>query len=79
MKKQLLTVLALVMTLVMFLSIPTQALAADAANAVIDPTAMCSLSIYKYDFTNAVKDGVWTKDSFTSTGVYESYVNTAVP
>lgn len=78
MKKQLLTVLALVMTLVMFLSIPTQALAADAANAVIDPTAMCSLSIYKYDFTNAVKDGVWTKDSFTSTGVYESYVNTTL-
>ena len=46
MKKQLLTVLALVMTLVMFLSIPTQALAADAANAVIDPTAMCSLTLY---------------------------------
>lgn len=78
MKKQLLTVLALVMTLVMFLSIPTPALAADTANAVIDPTAMCSLSIYKYDFTNAVKDGVWTKDSFTSTGVYESYVNTTL-
>ena len=65
---------ALMMTLVLLLSgIPT-ALAADAADATIDTDASCSLTIFKYDFTNAVKDGVWSEDSFISTGWRESYV-----
>lgn len=65
---------ALMMTLVLLLSgIPT-ALAADAADATIDLGASCSLTIFKYDWTNAVKDGVWNEDSFISTGWRESYV-----
>lgn len=65
---------ALMMTLVLLLSgIPT-ALAADAADATIDTDASCSLTIFKYDWTNAVKDGVWNEDSFISTGWRENYV-----
>ena len=65
---------ALMMTLVLLLSgIPT-AFAADAADATIDLGASCSLTIFKYDWTNAVKDGVWNEDSFISTGWRESYV-----
>ena len=65
---------ALMMTLVLLLSgIPT-AFAADAADATIDTDASCSLTIFKYDWTNAVKDGVWNEDSFISTGWRESYV-----
>ena len=36
--------------------------------------AECSLTIWKYDFTNARKDGVWDDDSFISTGWREPYV-----
>lgn len=71
-------VLTLFMALLMCLAMPLTAYAATTADAVIDPDAACSLSIYKYDFTNAAKDGVWTMDAFTSTGVYESYVNTTL-
>ena len=65
---------SLMMTLVLLLSgIPT-AFAADVADATIDTDASCSLTIFKYDWTNAVKDGVWNEDSFISTGWRESYV-----
>ena len=72
MKKQFVKALVLILALVLCLSLPLSVSAATTADATIDPNAMCSLSIYKYDFTNALKDGVWTADSFTSTGVYES-------
>lgn len=78
MKNSFKKVLAMAMALVMCLAIPLSASAATTGDAVIDPDADCSLSIYKYDFTNATKDGVWTRDAFTSTGVYESYVNTTL-
>ena len=78
MKKQFVKALVLILALVLCLSLPLSVSAATTADATIDPNAMCSLSIYKYDFTNALKDGVWTADSFTSTGVYESYVNTTL-
>lgn len=48
--------------------------AAEVSNATIDMDATGSLTIVKYDFTNAKKDGVWNEDSFISTGVAESYV-----
>lgn len=78
MKNSIKKVLAMAMAIVMCLAIPLSASAATTSDAVIDPDADCSLSIYKYDFTNAAKDGVWTRDAFTSTGVYESYVNTTL-
>lgn len=60
--------------LMIFSILPATALAAEYENATIDMDAECSLSIWKYDFTNAKKDGVWDEDSFVSTGWRESYV-----
>ncbi|MBR6764029.1 MAG: SpaH/EbpB family LPXTG-anchored major pilin [Clostridia bacterium] len=42
--------------------------AASVEDATIDTSRKASLSIYKYDLTNAVKDGVWD-ESYVSTGV----------
>lgn len=50
------------------------AFAAEVSDATIDESAPCSLTIWKYDWTNALKDGVWDEDAFTSTGWRESYV-----
>ena len=65
---------ALVLAMMLLLSSIPTALAADVADATIDTDASCSLTIFKYDWTNAVKDGVWNEDSFISTGWRESYV-----
>lgn len=54
-------------------SIPA-AFAAEVPDATINQDATCSLTLYKYDWTNAHKDGVWNEDSFVSTGWQESYV-----
>jgi len=50
------------------------AASAEVDPATIDMGANCSLTIWKYDFTGAAKDGVWTEGSFVSTGYRESYV-----
>ena len=51
------------------------ALAANVADATIDTSRTGSMEIYKYDITNAEKDGVWDS-SYVSTGVKdESGVN----
>ena len=50
-------------------------LAAPAYEAAIDTSKSASLSIYKYDMTNAAKDGVWSEESFVSTGEYDGSVN----
>ena len=42
--------------------------------ALIDESAVGSLTVYKYDITNAEKDGVWDS-SYVSTGVYDENVN----
>lgn len=52
MKKQFVKALVLILALVLCLSLPLSVSAATTADATIDPNAMCSLSIYKYDFTN---------------------------
>lgn len=67
-------ILTLCLALVMCLSCATAAFAAEVDDATIDENAPCSLTIWKFDFTNAMKDGVWNEDSFTSTGWRESYV-----
>lgn len=69
--------LSLCLALILCLAYPVSASAEEAApvpDYLIDPDANCSLTIFKYDWTNAVKDGVWNVNSFTSTGVKESYV-----
>lgn len=64
------------MTLVLLLS-SVPAVFADEAET-IDQDAACSLTIWKFDYTNAKKDGVWDEDAFPSTGWQESYVENAL-
>jgi len=62
--------IALVMALLMILSCPVGVSAAEVADATIDTTRKGSFTIFKYDLTNAEKDGVWDS-SYVSTGVYD--------
>lgn len=66
--------ITLCLALMLCLSCASVAFAAEVADATIDEDALCSLTIWKFDFTNAMKDGVWNEDSFISTGWRESYV-----
>ena len=77
MKRNIMKALSLCLALILCLAYPVSASAMELApvpDYLIDPDANCSLTIFKYDWTNAVKDGVWNVNSFTSTGVKESYV-----
>lgn len=67
-------ILSLCLALVLCLSCASAAFAAEVKDATIDEDAKCSLTVWKFDWTNALKDGVWNEDSFTSTGWRESYV-----
>lgn len=49
--------------------------AASIADATIDTSRTANLTLYKYDFTNAAKDGVWNERSYVSTGQYDQRVN----
>ena len=66
--------MALCLCLMLVLSRVPGVSAAEVPDATIDENAACSLTIWKYDWTNATKDGVWNEDSFTSTGWRECYV-----
>ncbi|MEI3061261.1 MAG: SpaH/EbpB family LPXTG-anchored major pilin [Oscillospiraceae bacterium] len=68
---------SLCLVLALCLSLGTVALAVPVADATIDTSRTGSLDIYKYDFTNAAKDGVWDS-SYVSTGVYDQAVNDAL-
>ncbi len=61
--------LSLLVVCCLMLGLATTAMAADVGNATIDDTKTASLSIYKYDLTSAMADGVWNN----------SYVSTAAP
>lgn len=76
-KKTVSLCLVLAMCLALLLSFPVAVSAAGAEDATIDTTRTGSLDIYKYDFTNAAKDGVWDS-SYVSTGVYAQAVNNAL-
>ena len=67
-------ILSLCLALALVLVCIPAAYAAEVSDATIDESAECSLTLWKYDWTNAVKDGVWNEDSFISTGWRESYV-----
>lgn len=45
------------------------AMAASVADATIDTSKTGSITLYKYDYTNSYKDGVWDTEDYTSTGV----------
>ena len=68
--KNLKKLLAMCLSVIMIFSCIPAAFAADVANATIDEAAKGSLTLYKYDLTNAEKDGVWDS-SYVSTGVYD--------
>ena len=70
MKKLMAMCLAVMMIVACFPSV----YAATVDDATIDMDAKCSLTIWKFDITNAMKDGVWTEETFPSTGWRESYV-----
>ena len=64
-------VLSLILALTLLLSFPVAASAAELTNVpTIDESKTGSLTIYKYDLTNAEKDGIWDS-SYVSTGVYD--------
>ncbi len=68
--KRMKKILTLCLALVMMLSCISAVHAADVDDATIDTTRSGSLTIYKYDLTNAEKDGVWDS-SYVSTGVMD--------
>ena len=69
--KNITKILSLLLALTLLLSFPVAASAAELANVpTIDESKIGSLTIYKYDLTNAEKDGVWDS-SYVSTGVYD--------
>lgn len=54
------------------------ATAAEQANAVIDTERPTSLTLYKYDMTGAEQAGVWSTESYVSTGLFDTAVNEAL-
>ena len=65
--------ISLCLALLLSISIPMAASAAEVADATIDFDRKGSLTLYKIDLTNAEKDGVWDS-SYVSTGVYDQSV-----
>lgn len=63
-------ILSLFLALTMLLCFPVAVSAAELEDAPIDESKTGSLTIYKYDLTNAEKDGVWDS-SYVSTGVFD--------
>ena len=71
MMKNLTRILAVLLALCLAAALIPAAFAATADTAVIDPTKTGSMTIYKYDLTSAVADGVWGQESYVTTGVYD--------
>ena len=68
--KKLHRVLAMLMAAIMALSLITTAF----AEPIIDTTKKASLSIYKYDITEASTEGAWDTESYVSTGLHDDAV-----
>ncbi len=68
-------ILSVILAAVMILALGTTAFAADTDTAVIDAGRTADLTVYKYDITRAEADGVWDRDSYVSTGIYDQAVN----
>lgn len=63
-------IFSLCMVLIIVLGCICSAYADNVANSTIDSSLKGSMTIYKYDLTNAEKDGVWDS-SYVSTGIYD--------
>ena len=72
--KKLTKLFSLCLALVLVLTCVPAAFAAEAEDCMINEDAKASLTIWKFDWTNAYRDGIWDEDSFISTGWRESYV-----
>lgn len=70
MKNNIRKVISVCIAVIICLSFAGSALAAPVEDATIDTSKAGSLTIYKYDLTNAEKDGIWDS-SYVSTGVYD--------
>ena len=69
--KNITKILSLFLVITLLLSFPVAASAAEPTNVpTIDESRTGALTIYKYDLTNAEKDGVWDS-SYVSTGVFD--------
>lgn len=73
--KRIRSIAAVALSAAMLMASAIPSLAAPIDDATIHTDAPCSLTLYKYDLTNAEKDGVWTKNSYVSTGVYDQNIN----
>ena len=61
-------IFALLLALVMVCSLSVSAFAAPVDEATIDTSRTGNIDLWKYDLTNAEKDGLWDS-SYVSTGV----------
>lgn len=66
---------ALALSAALLVSAMLPAMAAEEAAATIDTSHSTSLTVFKYDMTSAEKDGVWSTDSYVSTGLLDDEVN----
>ena len=74
MKTNIKRILAAMMAIAILFTLSVSAFAASTPEATIDYTRTGSLSIYKYDMTSAAEDGVWSTESYVSTGLADSDV-----
>ena len=70
-------ILTMLMAVAMLFSLSFPAFAAPTEEATINTAADCSIELYKYDLTNARKDGVWD-GSYVSTGVADADFQSAM-
>lgn len=69
---------ALALSAALLISAMLPAMAAEEATATIDASRSTSLTVFKYDMTSAEEDGVWSTDSYVSTGLLDDEVNSAL-
>lgn len=69
---------ALALSAALLVSAMLPAMAAEEATATIDTSRSTSLTVFKYDMTSAEEDGVWSTDSYVSTGLLDDEVNSAL-
>lgn len=68
---------AIMLAVVMCFGVVT-ASAATVPDATIDPDRLTSLELYKFDYTSAHKDGVLDENTYVSTGLKDSAVESAL-
>ncbi len=68
---------AIMLAVVMCFGVVT-ASAATVPDATIDPDRLTSLELYKFDYTSAHADGVLNEDTYVSTGLKDSAVESAL-